>query len=111
MEVDEFDLAVEILNQRRAAFDPVAAVQVLHAVNHLHLGAVNVAADDAVRLVAAGHGSERGFVFGDILDGGFGLGFEVRGERPVAKTQRAPQPVEIEIEVENPVGRRLHAFE
>jgi hypothetical protein len=55
MEVDEFDLAVEIFNQSRATFNPISAVQVLHAVNHLHLGAMNVAADDAVGLMVARH--------------------------------------------------------
>src|SRR5690242_17135752 len=103
MEMDEFDLAVEIFNQSGAAFNPIPAVQVFDAVNHLHFGAVNVAADDALRLLLAGHRSEGAFVFGDKFDGGLGLEFEKRGQRPITKSERATQPVEIQIEVENPV--------
>ena len=95
MEVDEFDLAVEIFNQGGAAFHPVAAVQIFHTVYGLHFGAVDVAADDAVGLVAARHRSQRALVFGDKFDGGLGLEFQIGRQRPITKTQRAPQPVEI----------------
>ena len=103
MKVDEFDLAVEIFNQSRAAFNPISAVQILHAVNQLQLGAVDVPADDAVGLMVAGHGCERVFVFRDEFHGGLGFGFQIGRQRPVTKAQHAPQPVEIQIKVQNPV--------
>ena len=95
MEVDEFDLAVEIFNQSRATFNPISAVQVLHIADHFHFRAVNVTADDAVSLVAARHRSQRVLVFGDKFYGGLGLGFQKCRERPITKSHHAPQPVEI----------------
>ena len=80
MKMDEFDLAVEIFNQRRATFNPIAAVHVLHAVDQLHLGPVNVTTDDAVSLLVARHGRKRIFVFSDEFDGGLGLEFQIRGQ-------------------------------
>lgn len=103
MEVDEFDLAVEIFNQSRATFNPIPTVQILQAINHLHLGTVDVAADDTIRSLIARHGNERVLIIGDVFDGGLGLEFQIRRQRPVAKTQRTAQPVEMEVEVENPV--------
>jgi len=103
MELDEFDFAVEIFNQRRAAFHPVAAVQVLHLANHFHLGAVDVTADDAVSLMMARHRDERILVFGDVFHGGLRLGFQIRRQRPVAEAKNAPQPVQIQVEIEYPV--------
>ena len=112
MEVDEFDFAVEIFNQRGAAFHPVAAVQILDAVNHLHLGAVDVSADDAVSLVTARHRSECVLVFGNVFHGGLGFEFQIRRERPITKTERTAKAVEIQIEVENPVIKmRAELFE
>jgi len=103
MEVDEFDLAVEIFNQSRATFNPISAVQILHAVNHLHLRTMDVAANDTVGLLVACHGRERTLVFGDVFHGGLGLRLQIRRERPVAETHRAAQAVEIQIEIENPI--------
>ena len=81
-------------------------------ISDIHLGAMDVAANDAVGLVAARHRSERAFVFGDKFDGGLGLEFQKRRERPVAETERAAQPVEIQIEIENPVVKvRAEFFE
>ena len=103
MEVNEFYFAVKIFDQRGAAFHPITAVHVLHAVHQFHFGAVDVAADDAVGLMAARHGGERVLVFGDKFHGGLGLKFQIRRQRPITKPQRAAQPVEIQIEIENPV--------
>ena len=103
MEMDEFDFAVKVFDQGGAAFHPVTAVEVLHPVNGLDLGPVDVAADHAIRPMAPGHGGEGLFIFGDKFHGGLGLEFQIRRQRPVAKAQRAPQPVEVQVEVENPV--------
>ena len=103
MEVDEFDLAVEIFYQSRAAFNPIPAVQILHAVNHLHLRAMDVAADDAVGLMIPRHRGQRLLIFSDVFHGGLGLGLHIRRQRPVAKSKRPAQAVEIQIKIENPV--------
>ena len=103
MEMDEFDFAVEILNEGGATFDPVAAVEVLDAADGLHLGAVDVAADDAIRLMTFGHGGEGVLVFGDVFYGGLGLEFEIGGERPVAEAEHAAEAVEIQVEIQDPV--------
>ena len=103
MKVNEFDLAVEIFNQSGATFNPIPAVQVLHAVDHLHFGPVNVAANDAVGLLVARHRGERAFVFGHEFHGGLRFGFQVGRQRPVAKTQRAAQAVEIQVKIQDPV--------
>ena len=103
MKVNEFYLAVKIFNQRRAAFHPVAAIQILHPVNRLNLGPVDVATNHAIRLVAARHGGQRSFVFCNEFHGGLGFELQKRRQRPVPKPHRATRPVEIEVKVENPI--------
>jgi len=103
MEVDEFDLTVEIFNQRSAAFHPVAAVQIFDALNGLGLRPVDVTADDAMSLVAARHGGESVLVFRDVFHGRLGLEFQIRRQRPVAEAERPAQAIEIQVEIENPV--------
>lgn len=93
MELEEFDFAIEIFNQRRATFHPVAAVQVLDLADHFNLGAVDVTADDAVGLMVARHRGESVLVFGDVFHGGLGLGFQICRQRPVAEAESAPHPV------------------
>ena len=78
MKVDEFNFAVKIFDQGRATFNPIPAVQILHAVDHFCFRAVNVTADDPVGLLVAGHGCERVFVFRDKFDGRLGLELEIR---------------------------------
>ena len=76
MEVNEFDLAVKVFNQGRAAFDPIPAVQVLNPVYQLHLGAVDMATDDTVGLLVAGHRGQGALVFGYKFHSGLGLEFQ-----------------------------------
>ena len=101
--MDEFDLAVKIFNQSRATFNPIAAVQILHPVDQLHLRAVDMAADDAIGLLAACHGGQGILVFGDIFHGGLGFGFQVGRQRPITETKCPSQPVEIQVEIEDPI--------
>ena len=46
--VKDFHRAVEMLDDGRAAFDPVAGVDVVHAAQLLDRGMMDMAADDAV---------------------------------------------------------------
>jgi len=103
MEVDELNPAVKIFYQCRATFNPIAAVQILNVADVFDFRAVNVAADHAVGLLVARHLRQGFLVFRDVFHGRLGLEFQIRRQRPVAETQRAPQPVEMQIEIENPV--------
>ncbi len=103
MEVDQLDFTVKIFNQRSATLHPVTAIQVFHAVDLLHFGAVNMAANDAGGAVAARHGRQSCLVLGHKLDRRLGLEFQKCRQRPVAETHHPPQPVEVKVDVENPV--------
>jgi hypothetical protein len=112
MEVNEFDSAVKMFHQRGAALDPVAAVEVLHVADGLDLGAVDVAADDAVHALLARHLREGFLVLGHKFHRGLGLELQVRGERPVAEAEGAAQAIEVQVEIENPVVQvRADLFE
>ena len=53
--VQDFQAAVEMLDQGRAAFDPIAVVGIKDIADLAHLGVMDVAADDAVEAAAARH--------------------------------------------------------
>ena len=59
--VTQFRLA-GVLDQRRQALDPIAVVAVQRAVDHAHLGMVDVAADHAVHAAPACLARDRSFV-------------------------------------------------
>ena len=65
---DDLERAVVVLGHRRAAFHPVAAVDVAHAEIVVHRGGVDVAADHAVGLVVLGLGRQRLLEGADIVD-------------------------------------------
>ena len=56
-----------VFDQGRAAFYPVAAIQVLHAIYHPHFRVVDVAADHAIHVAAAGFAGQRIFEAVDSL--------------------------------------------
>jgi hypothetical protein len=112
MEVNESDFAVKVFNECGATFHPVTAVHVFDIAEFFYFRTVDVTADHAVGFLVARHLRERFLVFGDELHGGLGLEFQIRRERPVTKPHRAPQPIEVEIKVENPVVKvRTEFFE
>ena len=57
--VQELEPAVHVLDQARAALDPVAVIETLHAPDDPHLGLVDVAADHARDRAPARLGGER----------------------------------------------------
>jgi hypothetical protein len=112
MEVEESDVAVEILDEGGAALHPVAAVQVLHAAHAPDFRAVDVAADHAVDALLAGELRHGVLEVRDVAHGGLGLELEVRGDRPVAEAAAPPHPVQVQVQVEDPVVHpRAHALE
>ena len=100
IEMYQPDIAFKILGQRRATFHPIAAVEILHAIDWLDLGAMDVTADDAVELLHPGHLSERLFVIADMFHGAFGLLFEIRGQRPATKSQSPSDAIEVDVHVQ-----------
>ena len=103
MEVYQLNVAFEIFDQRRAALDPIAAVQISHVADELGFRAVDVAADDALCVMFARHLHNGLFVLGDVFHRRLGLVFEIRCERPVTKTEATPDAIEMQIEIQNPV--------
>src|SRR5262245_27197142 len=51
---DDLQMPAHILDERGAAFNPIAIVAIEHAADVLDLGVVDMAADDAVELAGAG---------------------------------------------------------
>ena len=92
--VQDFQAAVGVFDERRAAFDPVAVVAVEDAVDGPHLGGVDVAADDAVGAQPSRLGDDGGLEAADVFDRLLDLVLEVGRQRPVAEPQLAADPVE-----------------
>lgn len=92
-------IALKIFDQRRATFHPISAVEILHAIDGLDLRSMNVATDDAIQFFHARHLSQGLFIIADMFDGAFGLLLEVRGQRPVAKSESPPDAIEVDVQV------------
>ena len=83
-----------MLDDCGAAFDPVAAVAVEHAVGHSHLGMVDVAADDAVEATPLRILGERGLEPVDGLHRLLDLPLQPLAKRPVRVAQQPAHRVE-----------------
>lgn len=103
MKMNQPHCSVEILHQRRATFNPVPAVQILHAVNHLDFRPMNVPADYAMHILLASHQRDGLLVIGSVFDSLFCFELEIRRNRPVTETQTPSNTVENKVQVENPV--------
>src|SRR5262249_31713072 len=95
----QFHAAVAVLDDRAAAVDPVAAVDVGDVVQRAHRGDVDVAADHAVGAARAGRGGDRLLEGAAVVGGGAGALLDPAGQRPVAvvagaPAQRRPVPVQ-----------------
>ncbi len=66
---DQFERAVHRLDDRRAAFHPVAGVDVADTVDILHHRMMNMSADDAVHIVAARFVRHHALELADEIDG------------------------------------------
>ena len=56
-----------VLDQRGAAFNPVAIIAIQRAVDVTHLGTMNVAANHALMAASLGLMSHRHFELGDVV--------------------------------------------
>lgn len=90
----DFQAAVGVLDQGRAAFDPVAVVAVEDAVDGPHLGGMDVAADHAVGAPLSRFGDHRHLEAADVFDCFLDLVLEVGRQRPIAEPELAPGPVD-----------------
>src|SRR5262249_29838441 len=90
MESYEAEVAVEVLDQRRAVLDPVPAIHVEHVVDLTNLGPVDVSADHARHPALATELEHRVFVVGHVLHRALRAQLDVRRERPVAEAEAAP---------------------
>src|SRR5271163_1637601 len=90
----ELELAAAILDQRRAALDPVTRVAIKNAVEFGDLRSMNMAADDAVELTAArrlcGGLLETVHIFHGVAD----TAFQIARQRPVGVAQTAPKSID-----------------
>jgi hypothetical protein len=76
--VDDFHPAIGILNQGRAAFDPITVIAVQNAINFPHFCMVDVTADHAIDTALFGLMGNGFFKFADEFDGVFDLLFQKR---------------------------------
>src|SRR5262245_45801078 len=80
---DDLEMAVVMLDQRRAALHPVAAVHVADACLVADHGVVDVAADHTVGVMAPCLGRERLLERADIVDGVLDLLLRPLRQRPI----------------------------
>ena len=90
MEMDEFDLAVEIFHQRRATFNPIAVIEIKDTIDRLHSRMVNMSANDTVIAFVPGIFCCCFFEVGNKLDGFLHLFLDEARQRPVRQAQAAP---------------------
>src|SRR3546814_5491269 len=85
---------------------PIAVVDVEHAVDHAHLGGVDMAADDSVDALAPGLGHHRLLELADELHGVLHRVLQVGRQRPVAEDELAAQEVEPGVHLDHGEDRK-----
>src|SRR5262245_20553735 len=91
---DDLKPAVVAFGDRRAAFDPVATIDVAQTVVVMHGGGVDVTADYAVGLMVSGLGGQSFLEGADIVDRVLDFKLGPFRKRPVRRTEHAPERVE-----------------
>ena len=101
---DDLEAAVEVLDERRAAFDPVAAVEIGDAVVMLDRGVVDVAADRRRRRPRVAPPRPAPPRSGPCNSTAFfTLCFAQADKRPVGEAEAAPHAVDLPVEPERHV--------
>ena len=101
--MDDAHRAVHLLDQRGAALDPVAAVQVERVADLPDFRAVDMAADDTIDAAGGGEPDHGLFELGDVFHRRLGAELQIGRDRPVPESQPASNAVEKRVEGENPV--------
>src|SRR5262249_47183023 len=95
----DVELAVEMVDHRGAALDPVAAINVAQAKIVADHGVMDVAANDAVEAAPPpGFRGERALVFADEGHGVLDLQLGPFRQRPIGQAERAPDRVEVGVD-------------
>ena len=76
----------------RAAFDPVAAIQIADAIDHAVGRVVDVATNDAIDLAAMPLGRNHVLELSDEVDGAFDAILEIRREGPISEPKAPTHP-------------------
>ena len=112
MEFEQMNIAFEILRERGTAFNPVATVEVLDTFHRSDLRTMDVAADHSVHIRLACYVDHALLEARDVAHSALGLEFKVRGDRPVAEPKATADPVEMQVELQDPVVEsRANALE
>ena len=101
----QFQPPVVVLDQRAAAFDPVAVVAVQRAVDVADFGVVDVAAHHAVIAAPARLGGHGAFKVADVVHRLLHLVLQVARQRPVRQAQARAKAVEVAVELEHHLVR------
>ena len=88
------ETAIVVLDDRRAAFDPVAAIEIVDAVDHAIGRVMDMAADDAVGVVPAGFAGDGLLEGANEAHGPLDAVFEISREGPIPEPQMPAQPVQ-----------------
>ena len=105
--IDDLEAAVLVLDQRRAAFHPIAAIHVADAEIVVHHRVMDMAADHAVDLVAMRFRGQRLLEGADIVHRVLDLVLGPLRQRPVAKAEAAAHGVEIAVDQDGEVVGRI----
>lgn len=100
MKMNQSHCSIEVFHQCRAVLHPVAAIQIPHVADHLDLRAMDVTANDAIRLLFARHLRYGLLVVGGVFDRLLGLELQIRRQRPVTEPQTATNTVQIQIQIQ-----------
>jgi hypothetical protein len=112
VEPQQVDVALKILGKGGATLHPVAAIEVFEALNRSDFGAVDVTANDPLDTRLARQSHHGLLILGDVADRTLGLKFQVGGHRPISEAHPTSEPVEEQVEFEDPVVESgSHAFE
>src|SRR5271165_1228609 len=96
--IDKLEPAIEMLDERGAALDPIAVIAIKHTVHLANLGVMDVAADDTINTTTVRLGGHRIRERADVLHCVFHPVLEIGGKRPVLISQATPHYIEIAVE-------------
>ena len=91
---------VEMLDKRRAAFDPVSVVIIGYARNFPDFGSVDMAAHNALHTAHTGRSRHNLLVTGDEFNGILDLVLGHLGKRPIGQVEPLTDAIDDEIQAE-----------
>ena len=100
MVIEHGNNTIVTLHEGRAALDPVAAVVVTHLAEFADRGAVDVAAEHGIHIIAFRIMRHSSFEFANEAHGVFHTSLGIRAKRPVTQTEATPDKINKRIERE-----------